>query len=79
MLTDEDLENVRPASTRVINFVQFADESAIEPIYVDRAPYLAPDGLAPFDELRASQAGRRDAARGRQASATRRVVKRIPD
>jgi DNA end-binding protein Ku len=28
----------------VIDLVQFADESAIDPIYVDRAYYLAPDG-----------------------------------
>ena len=44
VLTDEDFDKVRPESTRVIDLVQFADESAIDPIYVDRAYYLAPDG-----------------------------------
>jgi DNA end-binding protein Ku len=44
VLTEEDFENVRPESTRIIDLAQFADESAIDPIYVDRAYYLAPDG-----------------------------------
>jgi DNA end-binding protein Ku len=44
VLTEEDFEKVRPESTRIIDLAQFADESAIDPIYVDRAYYLAPDG-----------------------------------
>jgi DNA end-binding protein Ku len=44
LLSDEDFENVRPASTRVIDLVQFADGSSIDPMYVDRTYYLAPDG-----------------------------------
>ncbi len=44
VLDEEDFDAVRTESTRVINLVQFADESAIDPIYVDRAYYLAPDG-----------------------------------
>jgi DNA end-binding protein Ku len=44
VLDDEDLSKVRPASTRVINVVQFADASAIDPVYVERPYYLAPDG-----------------------------------
>ncbi len=44
VLSDEDFDKVRPESTRVIDLVQFADESAIDPMYVDRAYYLAPDG-----------------------------------
>src|SRR6202795_1251809 len=44
VLSEEDIAKVRPESTRVIDLVQFADESAIDPIYVDRAYYLAPDG-----------------------------------
>jgi DNA end-binding protein Ku len=43
-VSDEDIQNVRVESTRVINLVQFADDSEIDPIYVDRAYYLAPDG-----------------------------------
>jgi DNA end-binding protein Ku len=49
VLTEEDFDNVRPESTRVIDLVQFADESAIDPIYVDRAYYLAPDGAVASD------------------------------
>ena len=44
VLSDEDFDKVRTESTRVINLVQFADESSIDPMYVDRTYYLAPDG-----------------------------------
>src|SRR5919107_4927780 len=44
VLDEEDFDKVRPESTRVIDLVQFADESAIDPMFVDRAYYLAPDG-----------------------------------
>ena len=44
VVTEEDFAKVRPESTRVIDLVQFADESEIDPLYVDRAYYLAPDG-----------------------------------
>jgi DNA end-binding protein Ku len=44
VVSDEDIQKVRVESTRVINLVQFADDAQIDPIYVDRAYYLAPDG-----------------------------------
>src|SRR3982074_646349 len=44
ILSEEDFDKVRPESTRVIDLVQFADESSIDPMYVDRTYYLAPDG-----------------------------------
>src|SRR3954469_11186011 len=44
ILSEEDLDKVRPESTRVIDLVQFADASSIDPMYVDRTYYLAPDG-----------------------------------
>jgi DNA end-binding protein Ku len=44
VLADEDFDKVRPESTRVIDLVQFADAGAIDPMYVDRTYYLAPDG-----------------------------------
>ena len=44
VLDDEDIAKVRPESTRVINIVQFADASVIDPVYVERPYYLAPDG-----------------------------------
>src|ERR1700716_101164 len=44
IMSDDDLEKVRPESTRVIDLVQFADAASIDPMYVDRTYYLAPDG-----------------------------------
>jgi DNA end-binding protein Ku len=44
VLDEEDFDKVRPESTRVIDLVQFADASSIDPMYVDRTYYLAPDG-----------------------------------
>ena len=44
VLSEDDFDKVRPESTRVIDLVQFADESSIDPMYVDRTYYLAPDG-----------------------------------
>src|SRR5438477_7976311 len=44
VVSEDDMQKVRVESTRVINLVQFADETEIDPIYVDRAYYLAPDG-----------------------------------
>jgi DNA end-binding protein Ku len=49
VLTDEDIDKVRPESTRTIDLAQFADESAIDPIYVDRSYYLVPDGTVAAD------------------------------
>jgi DNA end-binding protein Ku len=44
VMNDDDLAKVRPESTRVIDLVQFTDATAIDPIYVERPYYLAPDG-----------------------------------
>jgi len=44
IVSEDDFDKVRPESTRVIDLVQFADESSIDPMYVDRTYYLAPDG-----------------------------------
>ena len=44
VVDEEDFEKVRTESTRVIDLVQFAEESALDPMYVDRTYYLAPDG-----------------------------------
>ncbi len=41
---DEDLAKVRVESTRVINLEKFTDDTAIDPIYLERPYYLAPDG-----------------------------------
>ena len=44
VVTEDDIQKVRVESTRVVNLVQFADDASIDPIYVDRSYYLAPDG-----------------------------------
>jgi DNA end-binding protein Ku len=44
IMSEEDMEKVRTESTRVIDLVQFADAASIDPMYVDRTYYLAPDG-----------------------------------
>ncbi|MEO5897079.1 MAG: Ku protein [Vicinamibacterales bacterium] len=44
VMEEEDMSKVRPESTRVIDLVQFTEASAIDPIYVERPYYLAPDG-----------------------------------
>ena len=44
MLSDDDMASVRPESTRVINLVRFTEASRIDPVYLDRPYYLAPDG-----------------------------------
>jgi DNA end-binding protein Ku len=49
IMSDQDLEKVRPESTRVIDLVQFADAASLDPMYVDRTYYLAPDGRVAAD------------------------------
>ncbi len=41
---EEDIEKVRVDSTRVINLEKFTADDAIDPIYLERPYYLAPDG-----------------------------------
>ncbi len=44
VVNDEDMDKVRVESTRVINLEKFTDDTAIDPIYLERPYYLAPDG-----------------------------------
>ena len=44
VVNEEDVEKVRVESTRVINLERFTDDSEIDPIYLERPYYLAPDG-----------------------------------
>src|SRR2546428_5807485 len=57
VLSEDDFQKVRPESTRVIDLVQFADDSSIDPIYVDRAYYLAPDGPVAADAFAVMREG----------------------
>ncbi len=61
VIDEEDMAKVRPESTRVINVVQFADASMIDPVYVERPYYLAPDGnvaAEAFAVMREGMAGK---------------------
>jgi DNA end-binding protein Ku len=61
MMEDDDLAKVRPESTRVINVVQFADAKLIDPVFVERPYYLAPDGnvaAEAFAVMREGMAGK---------------------
>jgi len=61
VLDEEDIAKVRPESTRVINIIQFADASVIDPVYVERPYYLAPDGnvaAEAFAVMREGMAGK---------------------
>jgi DNA end-binding protein Ku len=44
VVSEDDMAKVRPESTRIIDLVQFTDAASIDPIYVERPYYLAPDG-----------------------------------
>jgi len=44
VVNEEDIEKVRVESTRVISLEKFTDDSEIDPIYLERPYYLAPDG-----------------------------------
>jgi DNA end-binding protein Ku len=61
VVTEEDIEKVRVESSKVIDLAQFTDVADIDPIYVDRAYYLAPDGpmaAESFAVMREGMAGK---------------------
>ena len=49
VVSEEDIEKVRPASTRVIDLQQFAERDELDPIYFERPYYLAPDSQVAAD------------------------------
>jgi DNA end-binding protein Ku len=61
VLEEDDIAKVRPESTRVINIVQFTPAETIDPVYVERPYYLAPDGnvaAEAFAVMREGMAGK---------------------
>jgi DNA end-binding protein Ku len=60
VLSDEDFDAVQPASTRVIDLVQFAPASDLDPMFVDRTYYLAPEpvGVDAFHVMREGMKGK---------------------
>jgi DNA end-binding protein Ku len=49
VVDEEDIAKVKTESTKVINLMQFTDEDQIDPMYVDKAYYLAPEGAMAAD------------------------------
>jgi DNA end-binding protein Ku len=62
VVTEEDFAKVTVESTRVINLVQFSDDAAIDPMYVDKAYYLAPDGNVAAEAFAVMREGMRGKA-----------------
>jgi DNA end-binding protein Ku len=62
VVTEEDFAKVTVESTRVINLVQFSDDTAIDPMYVDKAYYLAPDGKVAAEAFAVMREGMRGKA-----------------
>ncbi|HEY2905497.1 MAG TPA: Ku protein [Vicinamibacterales bacterium] len=61
VLDEDDLAKVKPESTRVINIMQFTDAKTIDPVYIERPYYLAPDGnvsAEAFAVMREGMAGK---------------------
>jgi DNA end-binding protein Ku len=59
VVEEADLAKVRPESTRIINLVQFADEQEIDPLYLERPYYLAPDGAVAAEAFSVIREGMR--------------------
>ena len=57
VMSEEDIEKVRPTSTRIIDLVQFDDQGSLDPMYVDRTYYLAPDGQVAADAFAVMREG----------------------
>src|SRR5688572_15318350 len=68
IVEEEEIAAVRPESTRTVDISDVLDISAIDPIYIERTYYLAPDNKAagePFAVIREGLEGK--AAVGRLA------------
>jgi DNA end-binding protein Ku len=62
VVNDEDFAKVRTESTQVINLSQFVDAESIDPMYVDRSYYLAPDGKVAAESFAVMREGMRGKA-----------------
>jgi len=57
VVEEEDIAKVKTESTKVINLLQFTDETSIDPMYVDKAYYLAPEGPMAADAFSVMREG----------------------
>src|SRR6185295_16447059 len=62
VVTEEDFSKVTVESTRVINLVQFTSDSSLDPMYVDKSYYLAPDGAVAAEAFAVMREGMRGKA-----------------
>jgi DNA end-binding protein Ku len=62
VMEEEDFAKVTIESTRVINLMQFSDDTMIDPMYVDKAYYLAPDGPVAAEAFAVMREGMRGKA-----------------
>jgi DNA end-binding protein Ku len=46
LVEDEEIKSLRPESTKVVDISHVVDAKTVDPIYIERAYYLAPDGKA---------------------------------
>jgi DNA end-binding protein Ku len=65
-LEAEDIDKVRPESTRIISLSQFTEAEAIDPVLIDQPYYLAPDGKVASESF----AVLREALKGKAAVGT---------
>ncbi|MEZ5287354.1 MAG: Ku protein [Vicinamibacterales bacterium] len=57
VVSEEDIAKVKTESTKVINLVQFTEDTALDPMYVDKAYYLAPEGPMAADAYAVMRGG----------------------
>lgn len=57
VLSEEDFAKVKTPSTKVINLVQFTEQSSLQPVYFERPYYLAPDGDAAVESFAVMREG----------------------
>ena len=65
-LEQDDIDKVRPESTRVINLSRFAEAEKVDPVLIDVPYYLAPDGKVASESF----AVLREALKGKAAIGT---------
>lgn len=46
VVEEEDIKKLRPESTKIVNISDVVDASTIDPIYIERSYYIAPQGKA---------------------------------
>jgi DNA end-binding protein Ku len=57
VVDDEDIAKVKTESTKIIDLMQFTKDDAIDPMYVDKAYYLAPEGPMAADAFSVMREG----------------------